>query len=166
MNEDELRDKAIAEVSVAVEDVATESRVVHCESETDWYPDLLRNLSEHRLNVLSRGADVIVFFDEDGNEIGWRDDGRTGTEIPHLIDRESFRTHVVRELDLPETAVLGRLRPIRLPPVGWTHEGVLFLSKTAQPDQVVRVWMDPEGHRVIQCLFGTVGGNQPREEPV
>lgn len=158
MNEKELEQQAVREIEQAVAGVASEPRVVHCEAETEWYPDMVRKLSEHWLNVLARGGDIVVFFDEDGNEIGWRDDGRKGTELPKWIDRDSFRTFVVRELELPEETRLGRLVPRELPPVGWTHEGVFILSPTPKPKQVLRVWVDPEHNSVIQCLFGPAGG--------
>ena len=156
MNKRKLEQQATREVEEAVGDLAREPRVVHCEAEVEWYPDLLCNLSEHWLHVLARGGDIVVFFDENGKEIGWRDDGRKGTELPKWIDRKSFQTFVVRELELPPETRLGRLRPRVLPPVGWTHEGVFFLSANPSPDQVLRVWVDPKHNRVIQCLFGPV----------
>ncbi len=156
MNETEQEQRAIQEIEQAIADVPPEPRIVHTEAEVEWYPDLLCSLSEHWLHVLARDGDIVVFFDEDGKEIGWRDDGRKGTEQPSWIDRESFRTFVVRELELPEETRLGQLKPRVLPPVGWTHEGVLFLLATPTPDEVLRVWVDPEHNHVIQCLFGPV----------
>ena len=154
MTEKELEKKAIVEVEQSIDGVPPEPRIVHCEAETDWREMILRNVSEHKLHVLARGGDIVVFFDGHGEEIGWRDDGRTGAEWPALIDRESFRTNVVRELELPETTQLGELGPRQLSPLGWTHQGVLLLSPTPTPDQVVRVWVAPKTGRVIQCIFG------------
>ena len=158
MNEKELEQVAVREIEEAIADVPPEPRVVHCEAEVEWYPDMARSVSEHWLHVLARGADIVVFFDENGKEIGWRDDGRKGTELPEWIDREYFRSLVVQELELPPETWLGRLRPRVLPPVGWTHEGVFFLSAAPAPDEVLRVWVDPAHKHVIQCLFGPVAG--------
>ena len=156
MNEKDLENKAIEEIERVAADGPPEPRVVHCEAETEWYPDLLCNLSEHRLHVLGRRSDIIVFFDDEGKEIGWRDDGRTGARQPGWIARDVLLGFVVQELDLPKQTRLGKLAPRELPPLGWTHEAVLFLSPTPTPDQVVRVWVNPETHRVIQCLYGPV----------
>jgi len=158
MNEHNLEAKAVSEVRRAVENLAAEPRVVHCDAEDEWNELLLVHMSEHRLHVLARGGDIVVFFDENGKEVGWRDDGRKGTEMPKWIDRDSFRTFVVRELGLPEATRLGRLAPRELPPFGWTHEGVFFLTAVPTPDQIVRVWVDPERNHVIQCLYGPANG--------
>lgn len=165
MNEKELQARAVKEVEAALPEDLKEPHVVHCEADTQWSEMSLIQVARHRLNVLVRGGDIVVFFDASGKEIGWRDDGRRGTVLPRWIDRDSFRTFVVRELGLPETTKLGRLAPRELPPFGWTHEGVLFLSRTPGPDEVLRVWVDPENNYVIQCLFGPVnerdGGGEP-----
>ena len=154
MKQADLEDQAIAEIEQMVAGITPEPRVVRCEGATEWNPVLLARVAEHELHVLARGGDIVVFFGGEGNEIGWRDDGRTGAAQPGWIDRESFRAFVVRELELPEETRLGQLQPRLLPPIGWTHEGVLFLSPTPTPDQVLRVWVDPEHDRVIQCLYG------------
>ena len=156
MSEKELKAKAVADIEGVVADVPREPRVVHCEARAGWNEQLLYNVSEHKLHILARGGDIVVFYNDEGQEIGWRDDGRRGTEQPKWLDRESFRTYVVRELDLPKQTRLGRLAPRQLPPLGWTHEGVFFLSATPSPKEVLRVWVSPENNRVIQCLFGPV----------
>jgi len=114
---------------------------------------------------LARGGDIIVFYDETGKEIGWRDDGRKGTERPLWVARRDFRDAVVRELGLPKTTRLAQLTPKVLPPIGWTHQGVFFLSPTPTPDEALRVWVEPEQLRVIQCLYGPVNGRRQEAQP-
>ena len=165
MTEKKLKAMAVAEIERVVAGIPPEPRVVHCEVETEWNDLLLCNMSEHRLHVLARGGDIVFFYDEHGKEIGWRDDGRKGTEQPGWIDRESFRELVIRELNLPKTARLGQLVPNELPPVGWTHQGVFFLSPTPTPEEVVRVWVSPKNNRVIQCFYGPVNSKERGGEP-
>ncbi len=165
MSEKKLKERSVADIERIVAEGPREPRVVHCEEERQWNELLLYNVSEHRLHVLARGGDFVVFYDADGKEIGWRDDGRKGTEKPMWIDRDSFRKAVVEELGLPKVTRLGKLSVRELPPLGWTHQGVFFLSATPTPDQVLRVWANPEDHRVIQCLFGPVDGQASGEQP-
>ena len=170
MNEKELQRKAVAEIERCLTAGPTEPRVVHCGSESAWNAALLCALSQHKLHVLARGGDIVVFFDAEGNEIGWRDDGRTGAAQPRWLDREWFRQFVVRELDLPPQTRLGQLRPVVLPPVGWTHEGVLIVPPGLSARDVFRVWVDPDSNRVVQCLRGPASQTEPapsaEEEPV
>jgi hypothetical protein len=130
-----------------------EPRVVLCDKEAEWDPDLLLNVSDITLHVLGRSSDMIVFFDHEGKVIGWRDDGQQGTEKPTLVDRAFFLRAMIEELDLPPETRLGRLGPAELPPVGWTHEAVLFLNPVPQPEDILRVWVSPETLSVIQCLY-------------
>jgi len=140
-----------------------EPRVVHSQACDHWDAITLQSVSHHELSVLGRSSDIVVFFDEAGNVVGWRDDGRTGTRRPTPTGREAFRQAVVAELNLPRETRLGRLRAVRLPPVGWTHEGVLLLSRLPAPRDVLRVWARPGDLKVIQCLYGPpdVGGGKP-----
>ena len=135
-----------------VADGPPEPRVLHVEEEEEWSPVSLRMRSMHDLAVLGRGGDIVVFFDDEGRELGWRDDTCTGAAQPAWIDRDAFREAMIAQLDLPETTRLGKLEPAELPPVGWTHESVLFLAPVPAPSQVLRVWVDPANLRVIQCL--------------
>jgi hypothetical protein len=163
MKLDDAKKQALDLVTAAVaENGPPEPRVLHCHAEATWYPDMLRALSEHELSVLGRGTDIIVFFDTAGNVIGWRDDGRKGSQLPAWIDRDAFRSAVVAELDLSPDTRLGRLQPAELPPIGWTHEAVLFLAAVPRPDQIVRVWAAPDTLRVIQCLYGAAPGQEDR----
>ncbi len=154
MSATNLDERSVAEIEQALGAEPADRRIVHCEAEQHWSPEMLRNLSEHELHVLARAADIVVFFDAAGNEIGWRDDGRTGAPQPLWIDRDVFLQIVVAELGLPRDTRLGGLVPRELPPLGWTHEGVLFLKPDPGPADVLRVWVDPVGMRVIQCLAG------------
>jgi hypothetical protein len=154
-----FEERSVAEIERALGHEPADRRVVHCEGDEEWSPQLLRKLSEHTLNVLTRSADIVIFFDADGHEIGWRDEGRRGAARPMWIDRELFLSIVVAELQLPRDTRLGSLMPRELPPLGWTHEGVLFLKSTPTPTDVWRVWVDPVHMGVIQCLAG------PAEEP-
>lgn len=129
-----------------------EPRVVHCEVETRWYPDLLRTLAEHRLHVLGRSADIVVFLDPSGRVSGWRDDGRRGVEHPAVIDRGLLLGQVREELGLPAGTRAGRLEPEKLPYVGWTHRISLFGSSGANEEALRRVWVAPGTLKIIQCL--------------
>jgi hypothetical protein len=151
-------ERSVAEIERALGREPRDRRIVHCEEDTAWNPDLLRTLSEHSLNILAQAADIVVFFGADGREVGWRDDGRMGAPQPRWIDRELFRQIVVSGLKLPPDTRLGDLRPRELPPLGWTHEGVLLLKPDAGPGDVLRVWVDPGSQRVIQCIAGPLGG--------
>ena len=157
MNEEILQQHTISEIERRVKtDGPPEPRVLHVHSESEWVPEFFLNLSVHELHVLGRGPDIIVFFDVDGKIIGWRDDGRKGTELPRWINRDVFLKAVISELDLPKETRLGNFDAVELPPVGWTYQAVLFLAPIPEPDQILRVWVSPENLRVIQCLYGTV----------
>ena len=156
MNRDDpFQDRSVEEITRRLAaDEPPQPRVIPTHSQTEWNPEFLRTLSWHESHVLGRGADICVFFDKEGRAIGWRDDGRKGTEKPALIDRDAFLKAVVEELGLPSETRLGKLEPRELPPLGWTHEAVLFLKPVPNPDQILRVWVSPENLRVIQCLYG------------
>jgi len=156
MNPHTSPERAVTEIEQALGPEPLNRRVVHCEADEEWYPETLRNVSAHRLNVLAPAADIVVFFDARGNEVGWRDDGRTGAPQPAWIDRNAFLQVVVSELELPRETWLGDLTPEELPPLGWTHAGVLFLKPVPGPADVLRVWVDPADLRVIQCLYGRI----------
>ena len=155
MNAKQLQQNAVDQVQKAIADGGPpEPRVVHCFAETEWNSILLRNMSDHRLNVLGRGADIVVFFDRQGREIGWRDDGRRGTPRPQLAERESFRLSVVAELELPLDSRLGEFTPQELSPLGWTLYAVLIPRPTASADEIIHVWAEPDSMRIIQCVAG------------
>jgi hypothetical protein len=155
MNEKELEAKAVEKIHARIlADGPPEPVIMSGHNEAGWNQDLLYTLSEHELHVLGRGADIVVFFDYGGKVIGWRDDGRKGTAKPSWVDRGAFLKAVMDELGLPEDTRLGSLEPVELPPVGWTHQAVLFLAPVQQSDQVLRIWASPENLRVIQCLYG------------
>lgn len=155
MNAADFRARAIEEVRSATGGAAREPRFVHVESNAEWNPSLLRQLSSHRLTVLARAADIVVFFDDAGEFTGWRDDGRLGAPSHQPVDRDAFLKAVIAELELPAESTLGRVRCIELPPVGWTHEGIVFRASPPGPRDVMTVWTDPKSGRVIQCLLAT-----------
>jgi hypothetical protein len=128
-------------------------RVIHTNTESEWNPIMLRNLAEHEINVLGLSTDIVVFFDENGNLIGWRDDGRKGAAQSTIVDQQAFLQAVITELELPKETKLSRLRAVELPPLGWTQEGVLFLKPVPQPGDILRVWTNPNDLKVIQCLY-------------
>jgi len=142
-----------------------EQRIVHCDVDDEWDSNMLRDTSRHKLHVLGRAPDAVVFFSDLGTILGWRDDGRTGADHAAIVDRDAFLTVIASELELPKGTYLGKLEPVELPPFGWVHEGVLFLSPRPRPDQVLRVWVDPKNLKVIQCLRdqqdGTSKGGRP-----
>lgn len=154
MNDQELAERAIEVVRDAVGDVPREPRFVITDTVREWNERLLVEVSDHVLHVLARGPDIVVFFNEQGEEIGWRDDGRTGTAMPGWLDRETVRQFVVQELELPPTSRLGTLKVSELPPLGWTLEGVLFTADVPTPADVLRFWFDTDHKRVIQCIRG------------
>ena len=154
MTPEELRDKAVSEVSAHVGDGPSEPRVLHCEAESEWNESLLRTTSEHKLHVLSRAPDMVIFFDSAGREVGWRDDGRTGTARPRPYAQDALRDMIRVELELDRDARIASVKTIELPPLGWTHEALVHLAAVPRPDQVIRVWVSPEDYRVIQCLYG------------
>jgi len=154
MTDDEFVNRSIDEVRQRLEQAGPdEPRVVHRHGESLWDPVALYTLRREELTVLARSRDVVVFFDEAGNVRGWRDDGRKGTAWPIPASRETFLETVTAELDLPAGTRLGRFRPVRMPPIGWTHEGVLLLPAPGGPRDVLRVWVRPGDLRVIQCLY-------------
>lgn len=140
-----------------------EPRVIAARSTAEWNAELLRTLADHELHVLSRAADIIVYFDHKGHIVGWRDDGRKGTERPAVVPKDMFLKAMIEELGLPEDTQLGRLRQAELPPLGWTHEAALFLRSPPRPEDILRVWVSPVRLRVIQCLYGPApsAGGQP-----
>jgi len=147
-------EKAIQEILARVlKGGPPEPRVLLCGEETEWDPGLLLNLSDHKLHVLGRSHDIVVFFDPEGRVIGWRDDGRRGTEKPAIVERDAFLRVMIKDLDLPPDTRLGRLEPAELPPVGWTHEAILFLKPVPEPEDILRIWVSPETLSVIQCLY-------------
>ncbi len=129
-------------------------RVVHCWTDTQWEPPVLRNISTHRINILSRMPDIIVFFNVEGQVTGWRDDGCRGAEKPSWMDPNAFLQVVVKRLDLPEETKLGSLQVKELPPLGWTYEGILFPKALSEPEEIMRVWVSPSDLRIIQVLYG------------
>jgi hypothetical protein len=164
MSAQDLQERSRAEIEQALDHEPADRRIVHCEADEQWSAELLRRVSEHNLTVLARSADLVVFFDADGREIGWRDEGRTGATGPRWIGRDVFLQIVMAELELPPDVRLGNLTPRELPPLGWTHEGVLFLKPAPSAADVLRVWVDPVGLRVIQCLAGPPPAPEPRDE--
>jgi len=155
MKEEELEKMVHQEVLRRVErDGPTEPRVINAGGQTEWNSSLLCNVNSNELHVLERAADIIFFFDNVGKVTGWRDDGRTGSPMPAWVDKEIFLKTVVGELGLPKSTRLGCLEPVELPPLGWTHYAVLFLSPVPANDEILRLWVSPKTLRVIQCLYG------------
>jgi len=155
MTADELEALAVAKIDSLVKtNGPREPRVQHRSGEETWFPNMLEHFSEHVLHVLELGGDVVVFFDAAGAITGWRDEGRRGAEKPAWIDRDAFLRVVRDELQLPATATLGKLEPAELPPVGWTHEAIIFLKPMPGDRDVLRAWVSPADLRVIQCLYG------------
>lgn len=162
MTERELRDNAVALVERLTREIPAGARVVHCEAEVTQLPRMRRRVSEHDLHVLERAGDIVVFFDQRGSVVGWRDDGRLGTSVSVEADKESVFRSVVEELGLPEGTRMGRMEARQLPPVGWTIETVLFLNSVPDPADVVRVWVSPQTFRVIQCVYGALAAGMNR----
>lgn len=152
MSAADLERRAIERIEQAVADDEADRRVVHCEAESDWDPGLLRTVSEHELHVLQRGADLIVFYEGNGEFTGWRDEGRRGAPQARTIDPATLLGIVVAELELPPASWLEHARPAELRPVGWTHEATVRAG-----DLRVRAWVAPETLCVIQCLYETAG---------
>lgn len=154
MNQNNLEHRSVSEIKRSVKkEGPPEPRVVHCNAESEWDPEMLCKLSEHELHVLGRSADIVVFFNKKGKVIGWRDDGRKGSEFPGGIERGFFLKKVVTELDLPDSTRLGKLKSTKLPPLGWTYYAVLFLAPMPRDKEILNVWVDPGTLRVIQCLY-------------
>jgi hypothetical protein len=154
MNDQDLRARAIDFVEVALQDAPAGHRTVHMEQEAGYFPDVKRRVSDHKFSVLAPSTDLVVFFDSGGQLLGWRDDGRKGTAVSVPVFPDRLRTAVVAELELDPQAWLGEVKSVVLPPVGWTHEAVVFLKKIPEADDVLRVWVDPIDLRIIQCLKG------------
>jgi len=155
LNAKQLEQTAVDQVGKAIaENGPREPRIVHCFAENEWNEMLLRQMSDHRLHVLERTGDIVVFYDEEGRQIGWRDDERRGLPRPALAEQELFRLSVAHELELPADTRLGVMRPEELPPVGWTLYAVLIPSPTAGENDIVHVWAEPDSMKVIQCLTG------------
>jgi hypothetical protein len=155
INDQELEQQACREISQRVAICGPrEPRVLNVNCETGWDDGLLRTISRNELHVLGRVPDIVVFLDKAGKVIGWRDDGEKGAEMPPWVDREAFRQAVVAELGLPEGTRLGALEPVELPPLGWTHQAVLFLTRVPSDEQILRIWVAPQNLHIIQCLSG------------
>lgn len=147
-------ERSVVEIERTLGREPRDRRIVPCEAEEAWSPEWLRNLSEHALSILARAADIVVFFDEQGRAIGWRDEGRRGAAQPKWIHRDLLLEIIIAELELPAGTRLGELRPRELPPLGWTLEAVLILGGDAVRSDTLRAWVDPEGMCVVQCLSG------------
>jgi hypothetical protein len=153
MLENELTTLALEHIRRRLGDAGPpDARLVHCEARRRWDADLLRTTSQHKLHVLARAADIIVYFDRPGRVTGWRDDGRTGAAMPAMIDRDALLTALTDELGLTGAPRLGRVEPKQLPPLGWTHQAVLLLAPTPTPAQTLTAWLDPNTLKVIQTL--------------
>ena len=162
MNAKDLGTIAIQEIASRVSAHGPpEPSVLLERSRTQWVAPLLREMHSCQLHVLGRSSDLILFFDEAGQFIGWRDDGRQGAFLPSTIDRQAVRKAVIAELDLPPRTRLGRAECVELPPVGWTIQAVLFLAAVPSPREILRVWISPNDYKVIQCLYGPA---PPRQE--
>lgn len=161
MKPDRYQDRSIDEINGRLSQHGPpEPRVVYADAQVQWNADVLYSLSRNKLAVLGRSTDIIVFFDAAGDVLGWRDDGRKGAEWAAPVSDDAFASAVTAELGLPADARLGRLRPIQLPPIGWTHEGVIFLKPIPTGQDTLRVWVNPQNLRIIQCLYdqSPVGG--------
>jgi len=155
MKEEELQTKAIDEIKKrTLEAGPQDPRVVHCWTDTNWEPLILRNISRHQINILDRMPDIIVFFNPEGKVTGWRDEDCKGTEKPSWMDSNVFLRIMIEKLDLPGGTRLGSFQVKELPPLGWTYEGVLFLSPNPEPEEVLRAWVSPKDLRIIQVLYG------------
>jgi len=164
MNDRELEHRSIREVTrLVTEDGPPEPHVINTDSETEWNSTRLRHINDNTLHILGRSGDIIVFFDSDRKLIGWRDDGRKGTRMPAWVDSGGLLRALIHELDLPKETRLGSLEPAELPPLGWTHQAVLFLAPVPSDEQIIRVWVSPQDLRVIQCLFGPRGTREGGE---
>jgi len=155
MKDEELQKLARQEIVRRVEqDGPTQPRVINADSQTEWSSSLLCNVNANELHVLERAPNIILFFNDMGMVIGWRDDGRAGSSMPTWVDKEAFLKSVVDELGLPKDVRLGSLEPVELPPLGWTHYAIIFLALVPADDEILRLWVSPKTLRVIQCLYG------------
>jgi hypothetical protein len=149
MTEQELENRARAVLEDVLGPEPPNRKVISVWNEIGDYPDSGRTISDHKFSVLGQSADIVVFFDPQGNACGWRDDGRMGNAVPVPHDPETLRGAVVKELGLPEETRLGAVQSRTLPPTGWTWEAVLFAR-----DIPFRVWVDPKSLKIVQCLWG------------
>ena len=154
MTDQELETQARDVLERALKDASDGRRLVQRDSVADTYPGEHRRLSDHFFSVLSQGSEITVFFDTAGQVAGWRDDGRKGTMVALEPNRETLLAAVRSELELTGEAWLGEVKSVVLPPVGWTHQAIVFTRRLPEPGDVVRVWVDPQNLRIIQCLYG------------
>ncbi|MHC5109031.1 MAG: hypothetical protein ACYTHJ_04040 [Planctomycetota bacterium] len=161
MKETELEQMACDEVRRAIAGNVEGARIVHCEAEAAWDSAEFRTRSDHRLHVLAPGPDIVLFYDDDDEFQGWRDEGRKGAGIAHAIDPELLRQIVINELDLSQDAQLGEAIPSELPPLGWTHEALLYTSPLRQAESAIRAWVDPGSFKIIQCIYGKMAEGVP-----
>lgn len=154
MTQDELKNRAVQIIDRALKKDAPERRIVHRSQDAAFFADVQRSISDHKLAVLTRGGDFIVYFDAQGKIAGWRDEGRQGvqTRTPPPSPVGPLRDAIVGELELPSSAVLGTVRAAALPLAGWTWEVIVFPRPDCQASDVLKVWVDPEDMRVIQVL--------------
>jgi len=156
MKEEELQIKAIEEIRRHIQESGPQDpRVVHCWTETNWDSIILRDISRNRINILGPMPDILVFFNTEGKMTGWRDEGCQGTEKPSWMDSNAFLRIMIEKLDLPEETRLSFFQVKKLPPLGWTYEGILFLNSTPEPEEILRVWVSPRDLRIIQVLYGS-----------
>jgi hypothetical protein len=154
MTDQELETQARNLLERTLTDAPSGRRLVQRDSVADSYPGEHRRISDHFFSVLNQGSDVTVFFDTAGQVSGWRDDGRRGTMMALEPNREALLAAVRSELELTGEAWLGEVKPVVLPPAGWTHQAVVFTRRSPGRGDVVRVWVDPQNLRIIQCLYG------------
>jgi hypothetical protein len=154
MTEQELRDRATRFLERTLKDAPKDHRTIALDGDEGYAPDVKRRIFDQTFSVLGPGPSITVFFDSKGAIQGWRDDGRKGTSVAIPPHREALLAAVVKELDLPKESWLGEVKPVILPPTGWTQQAVVFTSKIPKEDEVLRVWVEPLNWRIIQCLYG------------
>ncbi|MEZ4454923.1 MAG: hypothetical protein R2882_00025, partial [Gemmatimonadales bacterium] len=117
----------LREIAVRLEAAGIrDARIVSGPVTTEEWPSIGRQVEVTSGSVLRPAAPIAVFFDPDGRVAGWRDHGRRGAGAKPTADPTGLREAIVRELGLGAATRLGGVRPVLLPPLGWTLEVGLF----------------------------------------
>lgn len=131
------------------EDDVQDPDLVFKKSNTFWSTVRRRRIARFEFSILSRAADICVFFDDKGSEVGWRDNGRAGLAVETAPVLGTLRETVLAEMAWPTGSLVTNARASELSGCGWTIEAIIV---NRDSDERVRIWVEPHTNKIIQLL--------------